>query len=362
MISLPKPSTGIRELLAVSRVMNSGRLTQGPEVEKFERNFSESLLNGQEAIAVNSGTSGLHISLLAAGIGPGDEVIVPSFTFAGTVNSVALVGAKPVFCDIDPLTYNINPREILNLLGESTAAIIPVHLFGNPAPMQEIMKIGKEYGLLVIEDAAQAHGASINKVPVGTFGAAGTFSLYATKNISTGEGGIVTSGIPNLLRTARLLRNQGMEKRYENELVGMNCRMTEIQGAIGQVQLSRLEGWTRKRIRNAKYLKTAIENIPGPAENPDSIHVFHQFTVRVDEDRDRFAEALSKEWGIESGIYYPTPVHLLKPFRKIDLRSDLPETIKASNEVLSLPIGPALSRRNLDHIAKAVDSLAKAGG
>lgn len=361
MITLSRPSTGIRELVAVARVLNSGKLTQGREVEKFEERFSNLLLDNQEAVAVNSGTSGLHISLMAAGIGPGDEVIVPSFTFAGTVNSIALVGAKPVFCDIDPSTYNISPEKIRSLIREATAAIIPVHLFGNPAPMPEIIEIAKHNELLIIEDAAQAHGASVNGVPVGTLGTAGVFSLYATKNITTGEGGIITSRSADLLRRARLLRNQGMAKRYENEIVGMNSRLTEIQGAMGRVQLSRLESWTEKRIQNANYLSAAIQSIPAPVVQQNSRHVFHQFTIRIPDDRTRFVEALAREWRIESGVYYPTPVHLLKPFRELETQSDLIETVKAAKEVVSLPVGPSLKRRHLDHIATAVDSLSKAG-
>lgn len=216
-----KPIIGDEEQEAVARVLSSGMLAQGREVALFEREFAEALAPGYEAIAVNSGTSGLHLGLLAAGIGPGDEVIVPAFTFAATGNAVALTGATPVFADIDLQTYNLSPGSVRECITPQTRAIMPVHLYGQAANMTELIAIAEEHGLLLFEDAAQAHGATWEGKHVGTFGTFGVFSLYPTKNMTSGEGGMVTVKDPEVARRVRLLRNQGMEKQYHNEVVGL---------------------------------------------------------------------------------------------------------------------------------------------
>jgi dTDP-4-amino-4,6-dideoxygalactose transaminase len=261
-IPVAKPEIGKAERKAVDRVMRSGLLAQGPEVSSFEKEFSK-FVGDRECVAVNSGTSALHVALLSLGIGKGDEVIVPSFTFAATANSVALTGAAPVFVDIDPITFCIDPIEIVKAITPKTKAIQVVHLYGLAAEMPAIMKIAKKYKLLVIEDAAQAHLASIEGKPVGTFGDAAAFSFYPTKNMTSGEGGMIVFKDSSAARTARLFRNQGMEKRYENELVGFNLRMTDIHAAIGRVQLSKLEEKTLRRQENAAYLS---ENIIDPSK------------------------------------------------------------------------------------------------
>jgi perosamine synthetase len=351
LIPVAKPEIGKAERKAVDRVMRSGLLAQGPEVTNFEREFSR-LVEDRECVAVNSGTSALHVALLSLGIGKGDEVIVPSFTFAATANSVALTGATPVFVDIDPVTFCIDPIEIIKALTPRTKAIQVVHLYGLAAEMPAIMKIAKEYKLLVIEDAAQAHLASIDGKTVGSFGDAAAFSFYPTKNMTSGEGGMIVFKDPTAARTARLYRNQGMEKRYENELVGFNLRMTDIHAAIGRVQLSKLSEKTKRRQENAAYLSENIFNSVSVPVTPNGYsHVYHQYTIKVIGDRESFANKLT-ELGVGSGVYYPIPVHELPAFGK---KKNLPNTSLICQQVLSLPVHPALSKKDLNTIASAVN-------
>ena len=356
-IPAARPIIGAAERAAVDRVMASGGVAQGPEVAAFETEFA-SVVAGRECVALNSGTSALHLGLLAAGIGPGDEVIVPSFTFAATGNSVALTGATPVFVDINADTFCLDPAAVRSAIGPKTAAIMPVHLYGHPAAMPELLALAAEHGLAVYEDAAQAHAASLNGTPVGAMGTFGAFSFYPTKNMTAGEGGMVTTNDPKLARTVRLLRNQGMERRYENELIGFNARMTDIHAAIGRVQLQKLAGWTAQRQANAQFLNANLNNVRVPVTAVGAEHVFHQYTIRVDgADRDRFVSDLSAR-GIGSGVYYPIPTHRLPSFA-LDL--DLVETERAAREVISLPVHPALSQDDLERIVEAVNDIAKAG-
>lgn len=289
-------------------------------------------------------------------------MIVPSFTFAATANAVALTGAKPVFCDIDPRTFTLSPTHFESLVTSRTRGVMPVHLFGHPADMNKLMQVAQKYGLEVYEDAAQAHGASIDGKLVGTFGEFGMFSLYPTKNMTSGEGGMVSCRSGEVAERVRLLRNQGMKVQYENEVVGFNNRMTDIHAAIGRVQLKRLNYWTSKRQRNAAYLSRHLEGVTTPRQVANTVHVFHQYTIRVPTDRDLFCQALLKEHGVQAGIYYRNPVHRLPSLAKYSRFTDVPETVRASNEVLSLPVHPALRVRELDHIVQAVNRVAKAGG
>lgn len=362
MIPLAKPFIGLREKFEVLRVLNSRNLAQGKQVQKFESEFSTPLAPAINAIAVNSGTSALHLSLLAAGIGPGDEVLVPSFTFAATANAVLLTGATPVFVDISPDSFTMDSTKLGPNINSNSKAIIPVHLYGHPANMLEIQAIGKVHGLLIVEDAAQAHFAEIGGERVGTFGDLAAFSFYPTKNMTSGEGGMVVTTSSEYARKIQLLRNQGMEKRYHNEIVGFNNRMTDIHAAIGRIQLTRLSKWTAKRIANAQYLSENLRGIPTPSVSPGFKHVFHQYTIRVQENRDQFARVLRDEHGIESGVYYPVPVHRLPSMEGRFPEADLPETELASSEVLSIPVHPFLSSRELDRVIRAVNSVAKAGG
>ena len=356
-IPVAKPNIGLQEITAVNRVLESGMLAQGSEVHAFESEFSQ-IVNDVSCIAVNSGTSAIHLSLLALGIGVGDEVIVPSFTFAATANAVALTGAKPIFIDIDPKTYNMDQSLIEDAINSRTKAILPVHLYGLPAHMMEILDIAKRHNLFVIEDACQAHMANINGKPVGSFGSAGTFSFYPTKNMTSGEGGMVTTSSSETARKIQLLRNQGMEERYRNEIFGFNNRMTDIHASIGRVQLSKLANWTEKRRSNAKFFDQNLEGVITPFVSPGYHHVYHQYTIRVvGHDRDVFAEQLTSR-GIGSGIYYPTPVHRLPSYEQT---LHLPHTEQATREVLSIPVYPSLEEWELEAIVTAINSLAASG-
>ena len=357
MIPAAKPLVGDEERAAVDRVLKSGMLAQGPEVAAFEEEFSK-YVGGYKCVAVNSGTSGLHMAMVAAGIKAGDEVIVPSFTFAATANSVALAGGTPVFVDIDPRTFNIDPAAIEAAITPKTKAIQPVHLYGQPAQMDKIMQIAKQHNLLVLEDAAQAHLATFNGQYVGSFGLGATFSFYPTKNMTSGEGGIISCATDEFARMCKLLRNQGMEKRYENEVVGFNTRMTDIHAAIGREQLKKIEGWTKTRQENAKFLNENLKGVVTPYLIPGATHVYHQYTIRVvGHDRDKFAEEMTKR-GVGSGVYYPIPVHQLPSFK---LKFDLPNTTAACKEVLSIPVHPALSHSDLETVVEVINSIANAG-
>ncbi|MBF4575764.1 DegT/DnrJ/EryC1/StrS aminotransferase family protein [Frondihabitans sp. VKM Ac-2883] len=357
-ISAAQPSIGVDERRAVDTVLASGKLAQGPEVAAFESEFSDRLSDGRYAIAVNSGTSALHLGLLASGVGPGDEVIVPSFTFAATANAVRLAGATPVFADIEPEHYCLDPLSVEAAITPRTAAILPVHLYGHPAQMSRLGALAKQHRLAVIEDAAQAHGAQWNGRFVGTFGDIGAFSFYPTKNMTAGEGGMITTNKSGVARTLRLLRNQGMETRYANEIVGFNVRMTDLHAAIGRVQLTKVADWTDRRRANADYLCKNLRGVVPPRVAPEADAVWHQFTIRIEDDRDGFAAALATEHAIGSGAYYPTPVHRLPSFG-LDL--DLPHTERASREVLSLPIHPGVGPDALERIVTAVEHVAGAG-
>lgn len=359
-IPLAKPFIGDEERAAVDRVLRSGMLAQGPEVAAFETEFAGHFRLSRACVAVNSGTSGLHLGLLAAGIGPGDEVIVPSFTFAATANAVALTGATPVFADIDPTTFCLDPASVRAAVTHRTAGIMPVHLYGHPAAMGELATLADQHGLHIFEDAAQAHGASLHGRPVGTFGSFAMFSLYPTKNMTSGEGGMVSVADAALERRVRLYRNQGMLRAYENEVVGLNCRMTDIHAAIGRVQLTRIAEWTARRQANAAYLSQHLTGVVTPSVADGADHVFHQYTVRVPEDRDGFATALQAEHGVSTGRFYPTPTHRLAPFAHH--RADLPATDRAAAECLSLPVHPSVTADDLDHIVAAVTAVATAGG
>lgn len=357
MINLSAPDIGKKEIRAVVEVLKSGKLAQGEVVASFESEFSK-LHNGWHAIATNSGTSALHLALLSLGIGPGDEVIVPSFTFAATANAVRLTGAHPVFADIEPDYFCIDPSYIEQLINSRTKAIIPVHLYGQIANMSALKDIAAKYDLLVVEDAAQAHFAEFSGIRAGNLGDAAAFSFYPTKNMTSGEGGMIVTLSETVNRSARLFRNQGMIERYKNEVIGFNNRMTDIHAAIGRVQLQKLEKYTNLRSSNANFLSSGLENVITPKIRANSRHVFHQYTIILpDHDRDAFSVEL-KKLGVDSGVYYPIPVHKLPSFLS---KEELPVTNEVMSKCLSLPVHPKLTNRELEKIITAVNSVAKAG-
>lgn len=360
-----KPIIGDEEREAVDRVLRSGMVAQGPEVAAFELEFAAHFVDGRQCVAVNSGTSGQHLGLLAAGVGPGDEVIVPSFTFAATGNSVALTGATPVFVDIEPDHFTLSPEAVRAAITPRTRGIMPVHLYGHPFLVDQIEEIARHHGIAIYEDAAQAHGASWAGRSVGTLGDFAMFSLYPTKNMTSGEGGMVSFAKSETARMMRLLRNQGMEKQYENEVVGFNARMTDIHAAIGRVQLTKVNAWTAQRQANAAILDEGLAGIRGvttPVVAPEASHVYHQYTIRVaDGERDRFQQVLRDEHAVGSGVYYPIPNHRLPSLAKYAPGLELVETERAAAEVLSLPVHPSLSAAELERIVSAVAAVASAG-
>lgn len=354
-VRISKPQLGYREKLRVQKVLSSGNLAQGSQVDLFEREFSR-FVPERRCVAVNSGTSGLHLALKALGIGHGDEVIVPAFTFAATANVVMLVGATPIFVDIDPRTFNMNAFAIEKSITSRTKAIMPVHLYGQAAEMETISTICKKFGLFLIEDAAQAHGAKAGERYVGTFGDAAVFSFYPTKNVTSGEGGIVAVRDENVENKIRMLRNQGMLQRYANELPGYNMRLSDIHAAIGYEQIRRLEKFNEKRNKNAaRYDEELDDHILKPFKKQENFHVYHQYTVRVPfGKRDELASFLESK-GIETGVYYP---RTLNQFGYFGHKQQMPEAERAALEVLSLPIRPNLTRKEQKIVISEVNKFA----
>jgi perosamine synthetase len=358
-IAISEPLLGELEEKLVLEVLRSGRLAQGPMVETFENALCE-VAGTRHAVAVNNGTSALIASLLGHGIGPGDEVITSSFTFVATLNAILHVGATPRFADIGD-DFNLDPVRIHPVRGEATRAVLPVHLYGNPADMTRIEDALAGRNVAIIEDAAQAIGAAHGGRPVGSFGT-GCFSFYATKNVTTGEGGAITTDDDDLAERLRVIRNQGQRARYDYDRSGFNFRMTELQAAVGVGQMTRLGAIVEARRANARRLSAGLAGIEGlliPAEWPDRRHVFHQFTVRVSPEarvtRDELFRHL-KAHGIESGVFYPRPVFDYGCFRR-DPRIGSPTAPRArliGAEVLSLPVHPKLTEADLQRIVAVV--------
>ncbi len=358
MIPIAKPQIGIEEKNAVMKVLELGIIAEGPKVSEFEKSFAQ-FLGVKYCIAVNSGTAALHVSLLAHQIGKGDEVITSPFTFIASANSILFTGARPVFADIEEDTFNINPDKILEKITSRTKAILPVHLYGHPADMKAISEIADDNNLIIIEDACQAHGAKFNGKYAGTFGC-GNFSFYPTKNMTTGEGGIITTNDLKVYEQSRLIRSHGSKQRYLHEMLGYNFRMTDIAAAIGIEQLKKLDGFTEARQKNAAYLNSLLKDIAGiaiPVTRNNCEHVFHQYTIRVTDDckmkRDSLAKLLNEK-GVGTGIHYPLPVHKQPYYKELGYTDSLPVAEKISGEVLSLPVHPTVSEEDMELIISTI--------
>ena len=340
-VSIASPVIEEEEINAVIDVMKSGMIAQGPKVIEFEEEFAK-YVGAKYGIATNSGTSALHVAILAAGIGEGDEVITTPFTFAATGNSILYTGARPVFVDIDPETFTIDPSKIEEAITDKTKAIMPVQLYGQSADMDAIMKIAKEHDLIVIEDAAQAHGAEYNGVKVGNLGDMACFSFYPTKNMTTSEGGMITTNNEKFAENAKVYRAHGSATKYHHDVLGYNFRMTDIAAAIGLEQLKKIDGFNAKRIENAKYLNeglAGIDLIETPVLKDGCKHVYHQYTIKIkDGKRDELSQVLYKEMGYDQA---------------------LPVTDAIVEEVLSLPIHAKLTKEDLDLIIKVIKDFAE---
>lgn len=362
-IPIAKPLIGEEEINAVVEVLKSGMLAHGKEVEAFEREFAD-YLGVKHGIAVANGTAALDVALKALKIGPGDEVITTPFTFIASANSILFQGAKPVFADIDPKTFNLDPNDVLEKINNKTKAIVVVHLYGQPADMKAFKEIAKDHKLYLVEDCAQAHGAEFGGQKVGTFGDIAAFSFYPTKNITTGEGGMVVTNDDELARRAELIRNHGQAEKYLHVELGYNLRMTNIAAAIGRVQLRKLDEWNKKRIENVRLLSEGISKIEGltpPYVDERVKHVFHQYVIRVEEEfplsRDELMAKL-REKGIGTAIHYPIPVHHQPLYQKLGYPKDIcPNAVEASKRVLSLPVHPAVSREDIAYIIKTLEEI-----
>jgi dTDP-4-amino-4,6-dideoxygalactose transaminase len=339
------------------RVASSGRFVLGGEGRAFEEEFA-TYCGASYAVGVSSGTSALHLAIRAAGIGPGDEVITTPFTFIATTAGILYAGATPVFVDVDSETLNIDASRVEAAITNRTRAILPVHIYGQPADMTSLIAIARRHNLIVIEDAAQAHGAKVDGTPVGSMGHLACFSFYPGKNLGAyGDGGAVTTSDGELAERLRLLRNWGASEKYRHEVYAYNERLDEIQAAVLRVKLRHLEAWTEQRIAHARLysdlLRDAAVKLPVTAEGMR--HVFHIYAIRTPE-RDRLQATLTSA-GIESGIHYPQPVHLVPAYRDLGHKAgDFPNAERAAEEVLSLPMYPELPKADIERVAEAVVS------
>jgi perosamine synthetase len=362
-IPINLPQIGNEEIDAVVQVMKSGMLTSslgaGPRVCEFEKNFA-AFAGVKHAIAVNTGTAALHAAIMASKIKFGDEVILPSFTFVATAEAVVLAGGKPVFVDIDPETFTISPQAIEKAITEKTKAIVPVDLYGLSADIKPIRAIAAKHNLSVVEDCAQSHGATYEDKPAGALSDFACWSLYAAKNIGTGEGGVVTTDNDELAETVRMIRTHGEKVKYSSIILGTNYRMTEIQAAIGIVQLKKLPNFLDKRTRNANNLTTLLEKsdkivLPPKLENRKPS--WYLYTIRIkDATEDKRNNIIKQmhEKGIGAEAYYPTPVHHMPYYEQNFGKFNLPETDKAAKQVLSLPIHPNVTNDQVEFIAKTL--------
>ena len=357
MIPISKPFIGEAEKQAVMDVLESGMLVQGPRTAKLEEKWA-AVCGTKFAVATSSGTTALHIALLAHGIGPGDEVITSPFTFFASISTILYTGAQPVFVDIELDTFNLDPNQLEAAVTPKTRAILPVHLYGYPCDMAAIMEIARRHDLVVIEDCAQSIGADFQGKMTGSFGT-GCFSLYATKNVMSGEGGMITTDREDIAQRARMLRSHGMQRRYYHDLLGYNFRLSDLHAAIGLAQIERLDDFTSARRQNAAYYNASIRSVAIPQVKPGYGHVWHQYTIRVDGERDRDAAVRQlTDAGVGTGVFYPLPAYAQTPVKELGLGEiKLPRTEQVVREVISLPVHPQLSREELEKVAYEVNRL-----
>jgi perosamine synthetase len=352
MIPIAKPVIGDEEKNAVIRVLESGILAHGPEVDRFEEEFA-SYIGTKHAAALTNGTAAIHLALAAMGVGPGDEVVTTAFSFIASATPILYLGAKPCFADIDPRTFNMDPVSLKKAITPRTKAVIPVHLYGQSADMDAIMEVAGD--IPVLEDCAQSHGAIFNGRKVGTFGRCGMFSFYPTKNMTSGEGGMVVSDDREFIERIKLLRNHGQIAQYDHRAIGFNLRLTSIGAAIGREQLKKLDDFNRTRMTNAHTLDEGLSGIEGletPYVDPRAKHVYHQYTIRLSRDRDGFAKRLMEN-GIDNKVYYPTTI-ASSPVMKGYVERTFPVAEKTCKEVLSIPVHPMVSQTDLDTIIDGV--------
>jgi len=354
MIPIAKPLIAEEEKQAVIEVLNSGVIAAGPKIIEFEKKFA-SFVGTKYAIATTSGTSALHLGLLSLGVNKDDEVIVPSFSFIASANSVLFCNAKPLFCDVDSRTFNMDTAKIEQLINSKTKAIMPVHLYGQPADMKPLQEIADKHDLFVIGDAAQAHGATYNDKKIGSFGNLECFSFYPTKNMTTGEGGIITTNDTEIFEKVNSIRNHGREKTkwgYEHDRIGYNYRMTDIAAAIGIEQLKKLPTFNEKRKKNAQFFNRNLKDIETPYVIEKVEHIYHQYTIKY-KNRNKLIKALNEN-KIGYGIYYPKPLHYYSHLKKYG-HLDLKISEMLSEEVISLPVHPSLEKKDLEKIVKVVN-------
>ena len=355
-IPIAKPVLGKEEVEAVRKVFESGVLVQGERIRLFEEEFAE-YIGVEHAVAVANGTLALDTTLKALGIGPGDEVVTSAFSFIASSNCVLFQEAKPVFADVDPRSFNIDPSDVAKKITSKTKAIIPVHLFGQPAEMDALKEIAEDHRIALVEDAAQAHGAEFKGLKAGGLGDVGCFSFYATKNMTTGEGGIITTDNSELARKARLIINHGDTGKYHHIVLGYNYRMSEASAAVGSVQLKKLDKLNEKRRKNAEALTKGINRISGltPPHVDDNVkHVFYQYVVRVEEDhpmeRDKLAEHL-RDRGVGTAVHYPTPVYGQPLYKKLGYgKTVCPMAEDTCRRVLSLPVHPSVKEEDITYM------------
>jgi dTDP-4-amino-4,6-dideoxygalactose transaminase len=354
-IPIARPLLGPEEQALVAETLASGSLAQGPRVRELEERFA-AFVGVPHAVATSSGTTALYLALLAAGVGPGDEVITVPFTFIASATSVLYTGARPIFVDVEPGSFNIDPTQVEAAITPRTRAVMPVSLYGQAADLPAIEAITEGRGLALIEDAAQSHGAALDGRRSGSWGQ-GVFSFYPTKNMTTGEGGMITTGEADRAEWARLRREHGMKVRYHHEVLGYNFRMTDIHAAIGLAQLDKLPAFNARRIAIAARYTASLQGVVTPRLSQGATHVYHQYTLRVLK-RDAFVERL-RERGVGSGVYYPIPVHRQKPFIELAYGDQsYPVSEQLSEEVVSIPVHPGLRDEEVDTVIEAVNATA----